>query len=814
MVAVNQGRRVGVTTLAQDLRYGLRMLAKSPVVSAVAALSLALGIAANASIFAILNGFIFEPLPYRDMHELVLLREGREGESIDVFGGVSVADLEDFAAGSPSLSGAMIYTLEAANLTGMDVPEQLQVVPGTPNLFDVLGVQPSLGRGFRPEEGAEGLGQVVVLEHDFWMRRFFGDPGVLGRTLTLDGTTYTIVGVMPESFDMIPANVDAFRPTDFAADRENRGSRGYIAFARLAPGATAEQAQREVSATRTRLESEYPDVYRGIEARVIDARDFFPGPTDQKLVTILTVVTLFGLLIACANVANLLLSRAEERQKEVAVRTALGAGRHRILRQLLTESVTLGAVAGVLGLVLSVWVVRWLRGIMPAEMPRAMFPELDPVVLAVTMAVAILAGVAFGLAPAVHATRGDLREALGEGSRGGTASRTRKRLRNVFVVGEFAAALALLSGAGVLVEAFTQLTESDPGFRQEGLLTFSLTAPEDRYPGDAELRVYADELLDRLAGIPGVEGVAVMSSLPRGRGNPRAAYAVEGRPAVDGEPPTAGFQAVNPEYFATLEIPLLQGRGFEATDREGAQWVAVASQAFVEREFPGQDPLGRTVRFRGQDRVLVGVVADKVQDRIPLAGDRGEALYVPVAQFPLRNPSFALRAGGDPTTLSADVRQAVWSVNPDQPVAQLRTLDAHVAESLAGPRAISIFLAAMGVITLVLAAMGIWGVMAHSVSQQHREIGIRMALGAGRGRVVGMVTRSGLSLAGVGMALGLPLAWLMHRSVVSALNLFESGIGMESVGVVTLALGFVAFVSTWLPARRASSVQPVAALRE
>ncbi|GMV05808.1 MAG: hypothetical protein AMXMBFR53_20850 [Gemmatimonadota bacterium] len=804
-----------MTTLAQDLRYGLRMLAKSPVVSGVAALSLALGIAANASIFAILNGFIFEPLPYHDVDELVLLREGREGESIDLFGGVSVADLADFTAASPSLAGAMIYTLEAANLTGMDVPEQLQVVPGTPNLFDVLGVQPFLGRGFRPEEGAEGLGQVVVLEHDFWKRRFFSDPGVLGRTLTLDGVTYTVVGVMPESFDMIPANVDVFRPTDFAADRENRGSRGYIAFARLAPGATVEQAQREVGATMARLEPEYPDIYRGMEARVINARDFFPGPTDQKLVTILAVVTLFGLLIACANVANLLLSRAEERQKEVAVRTALGAGRHRILRQLLTESVTLGAVAGVLGLILSVWVVRWLRGIMPPEMPKAMFPELDPVVLAATMAVAILAGVAFGLAPALHATRGDLREALGEGSRGGTASRTRKRMRNVFVVGEFAAALALLSGAGVLVEAFTQLTESDPGFRQDGLLTFSLTVPEDRYPGDAELRVYEDELLGRLAEIPGVEGVAVMASLPRGRGNPRTTYTVEGRPdPVESEPPTAGFQAVNPEYFATLEIPLLQGRGFEATDREDGQWVAVASQAFVEREFPGQDPLGRTVTFRGEDRVLVGVVADKVQDRIPLAGDKGEALYVPVAQFPLRNPSFALRVGGDPTALSGDVRQAVWSVNADQPVAQLRSLDAHVAESLAGPRAISIFLGAMGVITLVLAAMGIWGVMAHAVSQQHREIGIRMALGAGRGTVVGMVTRSGLSLAGVGMTVGLPLAWLMHRSVVSALNLFEGGIGMESVGVVTLALGFVAFVSTWLPARRASRVQPVAALRE
>ncbi len=506
-----------MTTLFQDLRYGLRMLAKAPVVSAVAALSLALGIAANASIFAVTNAFLFKPLPFHDQDALVLLREGRQGEPIESFDGVSIGDLRDFEAAAQGLTGVMAYTVEPANLTGMDVPEQLQVVVGTPNLLDVLGVQPSLGRGFRAEEGAEGVGSVVVLQHDFWQRRFFGDPQALGRTLTLDGTTYTIVGVMPESFDMLPANVQAFRPTDFAAQREDRANRDYLAFARLAPGGSAEQVQRAVSPVAERLAAEYPESNRSLEVRVMKARDFFPGPTDTKLTMILAVVALFGLLIACANVANLLLSRAEERQKEVAVRTALGAGRQRVLRQMLTESVSLGVMAGVLGIGLAIVVVRRLRAAMPAELPRSMMPALDPAVVAVTMMLAVLAGVVFGLAPALHAGRGDLREALGEGSRGGTASRSRRRMRSAFVVGEFAVALALLTGAGLLYDAFNRLIESNPGFRQDGLLTFTLTAPESRYPDSSDLVVYTDELLDRLAGVPGVQSVAVMSNLPRGR---------------------------------------------------------------------------------------------------------------------------------------------------------------------------------------------------------------------------------------------------------------------------------------------------------
>ncbi|NJD20342.1 MAG: FtsX-like permease family protein [Gemmatimonadetes bacterium] len=411
-----------MTTLLQDLRYGLRMLAKAPVVSAVAAVSLALGIAANASTFAVLDGFMFKPLPYHEQDRLVLLAERRQGEGAEDFVFPSMADFRDFEAAATGLSGAMAYTLGQANLTGLDAPEQIQMAVGTPNLLDVLGVQPALGRGFRPEEGADGVGNVLVLEHDFWESRFLGDPEVLGRTLTLDGRAFTVIGVMPEAFDLIPANVQVIRPSDFAARRDDRSGRDYLAFGRLAPGVSAATVQGQLDPVVRRLAAEHPETHRGLEARVQTAREFFPGETDEKLTLVLVAVALFGLLIACANVANLLLARAEERQKEVAVRTALGAARHRILRQLLTESVTLSLIAGVLGVLLAAVFVRWTRESMPAEMPKAMIPALDPGVVLATLAVAVLAGIGFGLAPALHTVRADLREALGEGSRGGCAT--------------------------------------------------------------------------------------------------------------------------------------------------------------------------------------------------------------------------------------------------------------------------------------------------------------------------------------------------------------------------------------------------------
>jgi putative ABC transport system permease protein len=548
-----------VTTLMQDLRFGVRMMAKTPVVSAVAILSLALGIAANASMFALANAFLFEPFPYADQERLVLFRSLRAGEPLDLAGGVSVPNFREYVAASDAIEGAALYTTEFLNLTGLDIPEQLSVVAATPTLFDVLGVEPLLGRGFRPADAVEGNARVVVLHHDYWQARFLGDREVLGRSVTLGGEPHTIVGVMPPDFDLIPANIQALRPTDFEQERDNRADRGYMAFARLGTGATVEQLQREIDPVAERQATEFPEANRGMQVMAQPLRSFFPGPTDRRLVQLLTAVTLFGLLIACVNVANLLLSRAEQRQTEVAVRTALGAPRGRILAQLLTESVAMGVVAGAIGLALAVWIVAWLRSALPAELPTSVFPELDPEVLLATLAISVLTGAVFGLAPALHSVGGNLRDSLGSGGRGSTAGRRRRRLRNVFVIGEVAVALALLTGAGFMIQAFDQLVRADPGFDPGGLLTFRVTVLEDRYPEDADVAAYQRELMRALEAIPAVEGVALMSSLPRGFENPQRRYTVDGRPLPEpSELRTAGLQAVNPDYFATMRVPIVK----------------------------------------------------------------------------------------------------------------------------------------------------------------------------------------------------------------------------------------------------------------
>jgi putative ABC transport system permease protein len=804
-----------MATLAHDLKFGLRMLLKSPVVSGVAALSLALGIAANAGMFALLDGFLWNPLPWPDQDELVVFQEQRDGEAIELAAGVSVANYRDYVEASQSFESTFLYGIELANLTGVEVPEQLQVVVATPDIFDVLEVQPAIGRGFLPDEGAEGRGNLLVLTHDFWERRFLADRAVLGQTLTIDGTQYTVIGVMPEDFDMVPANVQAIRPTDYDGELDNRGNHGYLAFGRLRAGVTPDQAEAALAPVSQRLADEFPEAKRGRTLRITPMGDFFPGSTDRQMVVILTAVTLFGLLIACANVANLLLGRAEVRQKEISVRTALGAGRARILRQLLTESVTLGMVAGGIGVLLSIYFIRWISTAMPPEMPRSMIPTLSPTVLLLTVAASVGAGVVFGLAPALHATSGELREGLGEGSRGGTAGRRRKRLRNTFVIGEFAVALALLTGAGLMMQAFDSVANTDAGFDTDGLLSFRLSVLEDRYADDAAVVAYQEELLRALKEIPGATDVAVMSSLPRGRNTDRTRYSVDGRPVLEAvEQPSATFQAVNPDYFAALDVELIGGRLLEDSDRADGQRVALVSQALAALEFPEEDALGKTITVRGESRMIVGIVEDVMHERIQLAGRSGEAIYLPIAQYPLRNPSFAIRSAGELARLSTDVRQAIWSVEADQPIAQLRTVQAHIDESLAGPKALSLFLMIIGAVALALAAMGIYGVMAHAVEQQRREIGIRMALGAGRGTVVGMVTRTGLFLAGTGMLLGVPLAYLMARGIGSMMNIFGGTAGYGySVGVAG-ALLVAALLSSYLPARRASAVQPAIALSD
>ncbi|RMH19537.1 MAG: FtsX-like permease family protein [Gemmatimonadetes bacterium] len=562
------------------------------------------------------------------------------------------------------------------------------------------------------------------------------------------------------------------------------------------------------------LEETYPDANRGFGVSVQPLRDVFPGPTDTRLLLLLTAVSLFVLLIACANVANLLLARAEARQREIAVRTALGAGRTRIVRQLLTESVLLALLAGGLGTLAAVKGVAWLSAQMPPELPDAFDPALRPEVLLATLATALAAGVLFGLAPALHAVSGDLRSGLGEGARGGTAGARRKRLRSVFVVGQLAVALTLLTGAGILAQAFNEQLSLDPRFDAEGLLTFQVALPEYRYADDAA-RVQGIERIERaLEADPRIAFAAPVTFVPRGQSLAQRFFTVEGvEAAEDAEPPAALYQAVSPGFFEGLGVEVRRGRGIDRGDRAETEPVVVVNEALVRRYLDDGEPLGRRLVIGGVAHTVVGVVRDFVQQRIVDDTGVAPAVFVPFAQHPARATAFLVRAASsEPGDLAAAVREAVWSVDPDQPIGQVATFERFVADSLAGPRAIGLFLAVFGVLALLLSAIGIYGVMAQTVGQQTREIGIRLALGAERGQVVGLVTRQGMMLAGLGLLIGLPLSWAMIRAIeatLSGVSVFRPGLFAWVLGGLTAA----SLLATYLPARRAARIEPVRALQ-
>ncbi len=800
-------------TLIQDLRYGVRMLLKTPVVSVVAALSLALGIAGATAMFALASSFFFEPLSFGDQESLILMAERRQGETIEDADGVSAPNFRDLSAAASTTSALTAYTTENVNLTGLEHPEQIRIVTGRADLFEVLRIPLSRGRAFRTEEGVQGNRGVLVLTHAFWQQQFQADPQILGRVVQLSGQAHTIIGVTAKSFEMIPADVQAFRPSDFA-EQEDRARRGLIAFGRLRDGVTPEQAGADYQATYARLVREHPEANRNRDLAVIPAREWFPGPTDTKLVLLLVVVSLFGFTIACANVANLLLGRAESRIREMAVRVAMGAGRRRVIRQLLTESVVLSLTGGALGTLFSVYVIRGLRTAMPAQMPQSLWPVLDGPSLAATVLVAVTAGLLFGLAPALHATGGGLREALTDGSRGGTASRRRKRLRSAFVMAEIAVALALLTGAAFMIKAVDVLVRNDAGFDPAGMITFQLTLPEHRYTQPADLGRFTTEAARRLEVIPGVQGVAVMASLPRSRGNPSSTFHIAGQPEVDPEDrPVTLWQSINPGYFETIGLSLASGRLLEDGDRVDTHPVVVVNREFARRHLDGTDALGSRIEIQGQAREVVGIVSNIVQSRITQGGSDEAIVYLPFTQEARRNPAFALRTTGDASAISPAIRQAIAAIDPEQPIALLQTLEDHIADTLAGPRVLGLFVLSLGILAMILAAIGIYGVMAHDVTQATREIGIRLAIGAEGSRVVRMITGRGLALTGIGLAAGVPLAVAVHRGVLSTLGLFEISPSPDYAFAAAGMLVTVAVLACWLPARRAARVEPVRALQ-
>ncbi len=788
-----------------DLRFASRMLRKTPMMTAVAVLSLGFAIATNTTTFSVASGFLFESFRWQDPEQVVVLYERSRSDSTDRQ--VSPANYLAWKESSTHFAGVEAYTIGPGNLTGGDKPESIRVVEATPGLFDLLGRQPTSGRGFLPTDAGSSSARVVVLTEAFSQRHFAGSPA-LGESLSIDGAPHTVIGVLPRDFDFIPANVEAFRPIDLRARRLDREDHSYMVFARLRPGHSADDAGAELAVVAERLEQEFPDTHRGYGVHVQTLRELFPGKVDTLLQYILMTVSGFVLLIACANLVNLFLARLDARRSELALRTALGAGRTRISRQLITETVLVALLGGTLGIVSSIWWVRNVASFMPAELPEVFSPKLDAAVLFYGVVMSLGAGVLLGVAPALQAARSAPSAALGETSRGGTGSKRRRRLRIGFIVVETAVALALLTSAGILTDTFRSLIRENGSLRVDDVLTLQLTADSNRFPDDAQVTSFYQEVERRVGSIPGVLSTTVLTALPRSSAYPRAQFTIVGGEAVaPTEAPWAGWQTVTPGFFETLGVPMLSGRGILASDRADGAPVVVVNQSFVRLNFPAGTPLGEQVMVHGAAREIVGVSADFMQQRIALNQSIAPAIFLPLEQHPVRTSSLAARTEGDPMAFAEEARRAVWAVDPDQAVSPPRSLRSHIESELGGPLIISRVLTLIGVLALVLSAIGINGLIAHDVSQRRREIGIRMALGAAPSRVVGSVTLGGMAVAGLGLVLGLPAAWAMSRAISSALEGSAAINPFLLLGLMVL-LEVVALVASYVPARWAAGIRP------
>ncbi len=810
--------------LARDLRYAARMLGKSPGFTAAALLCLALGIGATSAVFSVVNAVLLRALPYADPERIVLLWIEGGDTPRQPSSGAELLDYQEQLSGIfEDVSGAVLSHL---NLTGLDEPERVPVGRVSPGLLRALGVRVAGGRAFDAGEDRDGKQFVAVLTDGYWRRRFGADPKAVGRQIQLSGDSYTIVGVLAPEFDLrfgpqppellIPLVLDPAR-------RHMRELRAITVIGRLRPDISLERADAELAAVANRFRAEYPRAYGPkFDLELTPLQDDLVRDVRGALLVLLAAVALV-LVIACVNVANLTLARATARDKEVALRTALGAGRGGLVRQFLVESLLLAVIGGALGLLLSWWALRVLVALGQDRLPRVAEIGLDWRGIAVTAAVTLATGIAFGLVPALKASRTRLQGLLKEGGKTSAAGSAGSRLRSSLVVVEVALALLVLVLAGLILRSFNRLQQVDPGFRPENLLTLQIRLTPSKYPDDAQRAAYAEQLLERVRSLPRVRRAAVATSLPLGEVRFDIETRVEGVEPVPGEPPFhTDWRPVSPGYFETLGIPLLRGREFTTTDHAGGAQVGIVDQTLAERFWPGQDPLGKRVRLmrpsnKGDWLTIVGVVGHV--RNYGLDADAGEQVYTPFAQTPFEFVSLVLRTESDPRTLVTSLREAVRSLDRDLPVDAIKPMDQVLDESIAGRRSYALLFGAFAAVALTLVAVGVYGVMAYSVAQRVQEIGIRMALGAQRGSVVKMVVAQGLALAGVGVVLGLVLTGLVSKLFASFGSFLASllfGVGATDVvtfASVSLGLLALALLATWLPARRATKIDPMVALR-
>jgi putative ABC transport system permease protein len=798
----------------QDLKYGFRMLVKSPGFTAVAVVALALGIGANTAIFSVVNAVLLRSMPYRNADKIVLIwsKDVSHGEVRDQ---VSATDTDDLRKRSHSFVEVATFSDWTPILSGGDQPERIYGTQVGDGFFKVMDAQPLLGRVFLPEEQIEGKDQVVVLSYGLWRRRFGGDPGIVGRSITLSTRPHVVVGIMPASFRPLPSTLvkdgELYRPVAEPHDDTQRASRHLRAIARLEPEVSLRQAQAELDTLGKQFAAEFPQQDSNIGFRAVTLFEDTFGDVRPILVILLGAVVLV-LLIACANVANLLLARSTARQKEIAIRMALGAGRTRLVRQMLTESLALASLGGAVGVMLAMWSTSAINAFSPKVMPQLGTVDLDARVLAFAAVVSVATGIVFGLAPALQLSALTVNETLKEGGRTSLAGGS--RLRSVLVASEIAMALVLLIGAGLLLKSFQRLLAVHPGFATENRVVMNVWLPYAKY-NKADTQVpFFRELVRRVEALPGVRAAGIVSTFPMTNFD-RRGFRVEGRQYAPGRTEEADAYMVNPDYLGAMGIPLLRGRNFTEQDDSKAQQVVIVGQIMAQRLWPGQDAVGKRILLPGRNdefraKTVIGVVGDVKQ--YTLDRQTSMELYFPYGQESTSAMTLVVHTNGDAMRVVPAVRDEVRALDPDQAIFRVQTLAEIVADTVASRRVSMLLIGLFAAIALVLGAVGIYGVVSYGVTQRTHEIGIRMALGARPSDVLRLVVGQGSALAATGIAVGLVVAFAVTR-VLTTMLFAVSATDPFTFASVALLLGAVALLASYIPARRATRVDPMVALR-
>ena len=797
-------------TLLQDLRYAARALRRNPVFTAAAVLTLALGIGANTAVFSIVNGVLLRSLPYPDPDRIVVGFAKRGPERILL---LSVPDVKEWQAANHTFAEIGIARSMSVNLTGVDAPDRLIGSFVTANTLTILGARTERGRLFTTEETAEGTAQsVAVISHGAWVSRFGSDPAIIGRSITLNARPHVVIGVLAADFHDPQSDIDVFLPLPSAPSPNwaQRGGLGVWTVSRLKPGVTLAQAQQDLAPVMARLAKEFPESNNGFEANLIPLKEMMVGPLRPALLTVFGFVAVV-LLIACANVANLQMARATARQRELSLRAALGAGRGRLARQLITENLLLSLMGGVAGILIAVWGMRLLVAAMPGGLPPVLDVGIDGRVLGFSALVTLGAGFVFGAAPALYGGRIGLREAM-DARPGAASGRRAFGGRDVVVAMQLALCVVLLVGAGLLTRTLVALRRVDPGFDASNVITAEFRLPPSRYKTDEEKLAFMTNALGAIRKVPGVRDAALVQAVPLSGNFGRITYELDGQP-VPAVKPAALSNSVSDGFFRTMGMPVKAGRDFDVNDKLNAPLVAIVSAEFVRQAWPGQDPLGRRVKISGPpDRwvTVVGVVGDLKQHS--LNDPPSAEIYQPMLQSPDIFNSVVARTNGDPDAFGKPLRAAIWSVDRDQPVWKVRSLEFLVHRDIA-PRSFALTLAGIfAILAVVLAAIGVYGVMSYLLAQRTREVGIRMALGAQEAQVVRLVLGRGARVVAIAVIIGSIAAFLVARLLRSQLYGVEAADPLTFV-TAPILLAAIAMLATYIPARRAAHVDPMIALR-